>query len=175
MIAEAEVLFGLPGDSPEGLADAIRTSAGLRWGQATAGGAGEQVSAAGLSAEELARVTITRAGGVHVGPLAEFAMLGLLAFTKGLPRLSSDKAARRWDHYPMAELAGATLLVVGLGSIGLDVARLAKGFGMRVIAVNHTGRSDSPHVDEAHPSRSLPDLLPLDRRGGDRRPKPQGA
>jgi phosphoglycerate dehydrogenase-like enzyme len=161
MLAEAEVLFGLPGDSPEGLADAIRTSAGLRWVQATAGGAGEQVSAAGLTGEELSRVMITRAGGVHVGPLAEFAMLGLLAFTKGLPRLSSDKAARRWDHYPMAELAGATLLVVGLGSIGLEVAHLAKGFGMRVIAVNHTGRSDSPNVDEAHPSGSLPDLLPL--------------
>lgn len=161
MMAEAEVLFGLPGDSPEGLADAVRTNTGLHWVQATAGGAGEQVRAAGLTDEELSRVLITRAGGVHAGPLAEFAVLGLLAFTKGLPRLLADKQARHWDHYPMAELAGATVLVVGLGSIGAEVARLAKALGMRVIAVNRTGRTDSPYVDEVRTSRFLGDLLPV--------------
>ncbi|PZS29836.1 MAG: hydroxyacid dehydrogenase, partial [Pseudonocardiales bacterium] len=161
MLAEAEVLFGLPGDCPQGLADALKTSTRLRWVQATAGGAGEQVRAAGLTDEQLSRVLITRAGGVHVGPLAEFAVLGLLAFTKGLPRLLADKAARRWDHYPMAELAGATVLIVGLGAIGIEVARLAKALGMRVLAVNRTGRTDSPYVDQARPSRFLPDLLPV--------------
>lgn len=161
LVAGAEVMFGLPGDSPEGLADAVRANTGLRWVQATAGGAGEQVRAAGLTDDELARVLITRAGGVHVGPLAEFAFFGLLALTKGLPRLLADKAGRRWDHYPMAELADATLLVVGLGSIGAEVARLAKAFGMRVIAVNRTGRTDSPYVDESRPPRFLGDLLPV--------------
>lgn len=131
MLGQAEVLFGIPGDAPEGLAEAIRSITGLRWVQATAGGAGEQVGAAGLTGEELARVAITKAGNVHVGPLAEFAIFGLLAFTKGLPRLLADKAARRWDHYPMAELAGATVVVVGLGGVGTEVARLAKALGMR--------------------------------------------
>jgi len=161
MLAEAEVLFGLPMDSPAGLADAVRTNGKLRWVQATAGGAGEQVRAAGLTDEELSRVVITRAGGVHVGPLAEFAVFGLLALTKGLPRLLADQAARRWDHYPMAELAGATLVVIGLGSIGTEVARLAKALGMRVIGVNRTGRTDSPYVDEVRPPRFLGDLLPV--------------
>src|SRR6185437_15943868 len=131
MLAGAEVLFGLPGDSGTGLAEAVRAGPRLRWVQATAGGAGEQVDAAGLSDAELARVMITRAGGVHAGPLAEFAIFGLLAFTKGLPRLLADKQARRWDHYPVAELTGATVLVVGLGSVGTEVARLVKALGMR--------------------------------------------
>ena len=161
MLAEAEVLFGLPGDSPEGLADAVRAGDRLRWVQATAGGAGEQVRAAGLSGAELGRVSITRAGGVHAGPLAEFAIFGLLAFTKGLPRLLADQQARRWEHYPMAEVAGSTLLVVGLGSIGTEVARLAKALGMRVLAVNRTGRSDCPWVDQVRPARFLGDLLPV--------------
>ncbi len=161
MLSRAEILLGLPGDSGAGLAEAVAISPGLRWVQATAAGAGEQVEAAGLSDEALARVRITSASGVHVGPLAEFALFGLLAFTKGLPRLLADKAAAHWDHYPMAELAGATLLVIGLGSIGTEVARLAKGFGMRVIAVNRTGRTDSPHVDEVRTSRFLGDLLPV--------------
>lgn len=85
MLSEAEAMFGLPGDSGEGLADAVRASPGLRFIQATADGAGEQVRTAELSDEELARVAITGAGGVHAGPLAEFALFGLLAFTKGLP------------------------------------------------------------------------------------------
>ncbi len=161
MVAEAEVLFGLPGDAASGLAEAVRAAKRLRWVQATAGGAGEQVQAAGLSTEELQRVVITRAGGVHAGPLAEFAILGLLAFIKDLPRLLADKQARRWDHYAVAELAGATVLIVGLGSVGAEVARMAKALGMRVIAINRNGHSDSPDVDEVRPSRFLADLLPV--------------
>jgi len=161
MLGRAEVLFGLPGDSGEGLADVVRTNAGLRWVQATAGGAGEQIQVAGLTTEELVRVLITSASGVHAGPLAEFAMFGLLAFTKGLPRLLADTEARRFEHRPMAELAGRTLLVVGLGSIGTEVARLAKVFGMHVIAVNSTGRAGGHDVDEVRTSRFLGDLLPV--------------
>ena len=73
--------------------------------------------------------------------LAEFALLGLLAFAKRLPELERDKAARTWPEIKpmMRELAGRTVLVVGLGAIGLDVARLAGAFGMRV------------HRREAHP------------------------
>lgn len=161
MMAEAEVLFGVPGQSPWELADAVRSNAGLRWVQATAGGAGEQVQAAGLGADELERVAITRADGVHAGPLAEFALMSLLAFTRGLPRLLADQRAHRWDQYPVAELAGRTMLVIGLGPVGIEVARLAKAFGMRVLAVNRTGRTDVPYVDEVRPSRFLGDLLPV--------------
>jgi phosphoglycerate dehydrogenase-like enzyme len=161
LIADAEVLFGLPGDSATGLAEAVRAGQRLRWVQATAGGAGEQLQAAGLSVTEQERVMISRAGGVHGGPLAEFAILGVLAFTKNLPRLLADKQARRWDHYPVAELAGTTMLVIGLGSVGTEVARMAKALGMRVIAVNRTGHSDSSYVDEVRPARFLADLLPV--------------
>ncbi|MDQ6798740.1 MAG: D-2-hydroxyacid dehydrogenase [Actinomycetota bacterium] len=161
MLGRAEVLFGLPGDSGAGLAAVVRANAELRWAQATAGGAGQQVGASGLSDAELARVLVTSAGGVHAGPLAEFAMFGLLAFTKGLPRLRSDSETRRWEHYPVGELAGETLLVVGLGSVGAEVARLAKAFGMRVIGVNRTGRTDTATVDEVRTARFLGDLLPV--------------
>jgi phosphoglycerate dehydrogenase-like enzyme len=161
MLGRAEVLFGLPGDSAEGLREAVRTNAGLRWVQATAGGAGEQVAAAGLTDEELARVLVTSASGVHAGPLAEFALFGLLAFTKDLPRLLADAKERHWEHRSVGELAGRTLLVVGLGAIGREVARLAKAFGMHVVAVNRTGKAGVADVDEVRPPRFLGDLLPI--------------
>lgn len=77
----------------------------------------------------------------------------------GLPRLIADKKDRHWDHYPVSELAGRTLPIVGLGSIGTEVARLGKAFGMHTIGVNRQGVSDSPHVDEAHPSADLKRIL----------------
>ena len=160
MIAAAEVLYGIPGDSPEGLASAVQRSPGLRWVQATSAGAGEQVASAGLSEADLRRVAVTSAAGVHAGPLAEFALLGLLAFAKDLPRLLGDQRARRWGHYPVGELSGRTLLIVGLGQIGEEVARLAAGFGMRVIGVNRSASSDSPHIDEVRRTSELHECLP---------------
>jgi phosphoglycerate dehydrogenase-like enzyme len=160
MLARTEVLFGLPGDTPDGLAKAVRTAPGLKWVQGTAAGSGEQVRDARLNSDELARVAITSASGVHAGMLGEFAMLGLLAFTKDLPRLLTDKAAQRWDHRAVRELRGQTLLIVGFGSIGEEVGRLARAFGMRVIGVNRSGSSASPHVDEIHATARLLDLLP---------------
>jgi phosphoglycerate dehydrogenase-like enzyme len=160
MLKRAEVLYGIPGDRPEGLRAAVRSNAGLRWVQATAAGAGEQVRAACLTEEELRRVTVTSAAGVHAGPLAEFAMLGLLAFARGLPRLLADKHEHRWRHYPVAELRGATVLVLGLGQIGHEVARLTGAFGMEVLAINRRGESDSPHISELGTLDALTAILP---------------
>lgn len=159
LVEGAEVLYGIPGDVPEGLAWAVRTAPGLRFLQATAAGAGEQVRAAGLSAKELDRVAITSASGVHAVPLAEWSLFGLLAFTKGLPRLRRDAAAQRWDHYPVDELRGRTLLVVGVGEIGAEVARLASAFGMRVLGVKRDTAEPVAHVDALHPPAAIDDLV----------------
>jgi phosphoglycerate dehydrogenase-like enzyme len=159
LLSSAEVLFGLPGDSAEGLRDVVRRSERLRWVQGTAAGAGEQVAAAGLSRRERERVAVTTSAGVHAVPLAEFALLGLLAFAKDLPRLLRDRAGRRWDHYAAGELRGRTVLVLGLGGIGREVVRLASAFGMRTLGIRRRP-DDVPHLDELHPPERLRELLP---------------
>lgn len=104
---------------------------------------------------------ITKARGVHAAQLAEWTMFGLLAVTKDLPRLMADKSTRRWHHYPVRELRGCTLLIIGLGGIGREVARLARGLGMRTIGVRHhaaAGERDDD-VDELHATAELPELV----------------
>jgi phosphoglycerate dehydrogenase-like enzyme len=160
LIAGAEVLFGIPAESPERLAWAVRTATGLRFIQATAAGAGQQVRRAELTTDELERVAISSASGVHSVPLAEWSIFGLLAFTKGLPRLRRDATQRHWAHYPIDELRGQTLLVVGVGAIGLEVARLASAFGMHVVGVKRNAGEDIPHVDSVHPPEHLRELAP---------------
>lgn len=98
---------------------------------------------------------------MHAAQLAEWALLGLLAFTKDLPRLQRDKAMRRWDHYPVRELAGQHLLVVGLGHIGREVARCARALGMRVTGVRRTpSDADLEHVDRVVPPGRLAEVVP---------------
>ncbi|MFL6296634.1 MAG: D-2-hydroxyacid dehydrogenase, partial [Actinomycetes bacterium] len=86
LLDRAEVLFGIPDDTAEGLAAAVTGLPRLRWIHATSAGAGEQVRKAALPAEALKRVAITTSSGVHAVPLAEYAILGLLAVAKELPR-----------------------------------------------------------------------------------------
>jgi phosphoglycerate dehydrogenase-like enzyme len=159
MLARAEILFGIPGDTPAGLVAAVRSNPGLGWVQAMAAGAGEQVRAAGLTSVELERVTVTTTAGIHAVPLAEFCLFGLLAFARGLPRLRADQQARRWGHYPVPEVTGRRLVIAGLGQIGVEVARLARAFGMEVIGVTRSGRSESRDVAAVHPTSELPALL----------------
>ena len=135
LFSGAEVLLGYPREDPAQIAWAVRIAPGLRFVQAMFAGAGQQLATAGLTPEELERIAWTSSAGVHATPLAEWSLFGILALTKGLPRLLADQRARSWDHYPVDEVRGKTLLVVGLGEIGSEVARLADAFGMRVVSV----------------------------------------
>ena len=96
---------------------------------------------------------------MHAVPLAEWSLFGLLAFTKGLPRLLRDTAARRWDHYPVDELRGRTVLVVGVGEIGAEIARLASAFGMRVLGVKRDLGEPVAHVEALHPPSAIDELV----------------
>ncbi len=160
LLDEAEVLYGIPGNTGEGLVEALRGAPRVRWVQARNAGAGEQLGAAlDLDPGALRDVTVTNVSGIHATPLAEFALLGLLAFAKRLPELERDKAARAWpDVKPtMRTLTGRTVLVVGLGAIGLEVARLATAFGMRVVGVKRTPEA-VPGVDAVAPPERVAEL-----------------
>ncbi len=160
LLDRAEVLFGVPGDSAEGLAEVVNGLPRLRWVHATSAGAGEQVRKAELSPEALERVTITTSSGVHAVPLAEFAVLGLLAVAKELPQLVEDQRARAWPEVrqPLRELSGQTLFLVGLGEIGREVARLGRALGMRTVGFRRTQGPPPEWVDEVHGPERLTEL-----------------
>ena len=160
LLDRAEVLFGVPEDSTEGLAEVVDGLPRLRWVHATSAGAGEQVRTAGLSPEALKRVVITTSSGVHAVPLAEFAILGLLAMAKELPRLIEDQRARAWPEVrrPVRELSGRTLFLLGLGEIGREVARLGKALGMRTVGFRRTEGPPPEWVDEVHGPQRLAEL-----------------
>jgi glyoxylate/hydroxypyruvate reductase A len=160
-LGRAEVLLGVPGETAASLRDVVRCSPHLRWVQGTAAGAGQQVHDARLPASTLDRVTFTSSAGIHATQLAEWAMLGLLTFTKDIPRVRLDQRSHRWSHYPVRELHGQQLLVIGLGHIGRQVAAYARGLGMHVTGVRRTpSEDDLRFVDEVQATTELAGLVP---------------
>jgi phosphoglycerate dehydrogenase-like enzyme len=159
LLGKAEVLYGIPDVRPAALTAAVGANPNLRWVHTMAAGGGGQVKAANLSEAELERVLFTTSAGVHGGPLAEFAVFGVLAGAKDLPRLLTLQSRREWpERWTMKQVAEQTVLVVGLGGIGLETARLLKGFGATVLGVKRTAEP-VPNVDEVHPTAALPDLV----------------
>ena len=140
LVDSAEVLYGIPDTKPAALQRTVRANPKLRWVQTMAAGGGAQVRAADLSPEELQRVTFTTSAGVHAVPLAEFALFGVLAGAKDLPRLLAHKAAHHWseERWMMRHVADMTVVVVGMGSIGQECARRFAGLGATVIGVNRS-------------------------------------
>ncbi len=140
MVDSAEALFGIPDVDADALARTAAANPKLRWVMTTAAGGGSQVKQAGLPQEVIERVTFTTSAGVHGGTLAEFAVFGVLAGAKGLPRLLADQRSRTWpDRWEMRQIDEMTVLVIGLGGIGGECARRLKALGARVWGTTRSG------------------------------------
>ncbi|MBB1253465.1 D-2-hydroxyacid dehydrogenase [Streptomyces sp. OF3] len=132
-LAEAHVYFGWRFD-PSWLANSPR----LRWIASPAAGTDHLPVAEAHSAG----VSLTRSYGFHGRPMAEHAMGMVLGFSRGLFMSQRVQRNRAWWKDDLVEeffdLAGATMAIVGCGSIGRHLAHAAQAFGMNVIGVRRT-------------------------------------
>lgn len=155
MVDSADVLFSLPDVDPSELARTVRANPSLRWVQAMAAGGGAQLRAAELDRDELDRVAVTTTAGVHGSPLAEFAVFGVLAGAKTLPRLQRQQRAHEWgERWEMTQIDEMSVLIVGLGGIGAACAEKFSALGARVLGTTRSGRP-VPHVDQLVPIEDL--------------------
>lgn len=154
-LAEAEVLFDF--DYPN--ADVLKALIPkVRWIQGTSTGIGQLLLRTGLLDSP---IVFTTAKGIHAKPLADFVLMAILWFAKDGFRMVRNQAGHRWERYCGRDLRGATVGLVGLGSIGREVARACRRIGMRVIATRRTveaGDRDA-EVDALMPMSELPLLL----------------
>src|SRR5690349_10539996 len=130
---KADISFDFDWQDPAGVA---RNCPRLKWVQGTSAGIGGFLERTGLAGTPL---VFTTAAGVHGVPLAEFALLGLLYFARGMPALADAKAARRWQRYAGSQVAGRRVLLVGLGGAGRAVARLLAAAGLEVCGAGRPG------------------------------------
>jgi len=135
----------------------------LKWIHSTAAGVAQ------LMYPELrdAGILLTNPSGVFSVPMAEHAVGLILALARNFPDSvrQQDKAVwsqqELWDKpQHLAEVNGQVLLIVGYGSIGRELAKRAKAFGMRVWGVTRSGHGNGAHVERILPAAELHEVLP---------------
>lgn len=130
--------------------DQIGAAKKLRWIHSTA------AAVHGLMTPELqaSDIIVTNARAVHGPVVAEHAMSLVFAMAKRLPEAAKYQAQRHWAQREICEtvprpreLKDATMVIVGFGSIGTSLARLARALGMRVTGVREHPEKRSDLAD----------------------------
>ncbi|MGH8149050.1 MAG: NAD(P)-dependent oxidoreductase, partial [Steroidobacteraceae bacterium] len=144
--ADADVLIGFnPEICDRGIIDADR---GLRWILSLAAGVEHCVD---IPSVRRRHILITNMRGVDSAAIAEDAIALSVSLAHGLDVFAKDTARARWNPADAARthlevLFDKTMLVVGLGGIGTDVAQRAHALGMTVIATREHGHQGPPFV-----------------------------
>src|SRR5262249_54937126 len=140
-VREAEVLLSYHAGFP--LAAAPR----LRWLQLSGDGVNHLQGKPIMASD----VTITNAR-LFAVPIAQYVIASSLASRHHFPRtrerfqVGRQWARNEWEEYAADEVAGRTLAIIGHGSIGRQVAKLAQAFGMTFIATRR--RLDAPALED---------------------------
>lgn len=150
-LADAQAVLGLCDEAT------LSAAPSLHWIQALNVGVEGCVSVPGLAGRGIVLTNMQR---TNAPPIAEHGIAMMMALARGLPRYAVHQQAGRWqpERQHMRELGGRTLLVVGLGGIGTEVARRGHGLGMRVIATRNSSREGPDFVEKVGLSDELPEL-----------------
>ena len=141
--------------------DLFGSLARLRWVQSPAVGVGTL-----LYSEMIASaVVITNARGIRARAMAEHVLGVTIALARQLPAVLRYQVAHHWGQNVLEgsgrirTLNGLRMGIVGLGSIGLEVARLAAPFGLRISAIRRRVGPAPEGVEEVLPPDRLHDVL----------------
>ncbi len=140
--------------------DLLAQAPNLKWFQQWGAGADWLLKYPDAAAHSF---TLTNVSGIHAVPISEHILAFMLAFARGLPGAIRDQAQHRWrkaNERSVFELAGKTVLLVGVGAIGARTAKLAAALGMRVWGVRRDPSKEVGHVERMVSRSDLHDLLP---------------
>jgi len=152
LLREAEVIYGLR--FPENI---LERAPRLKWVQTSSAGVDTLVGTKLWQSD----IILTNTSGIHVIPMREHVLGMMLMFVKHAQGYFANKQDRVWEQHIPDQLCGKTLGVVGLGRIGEGIARTAKAFDMRVVAIRrHVTEQETPAaVDTLYPADKLPEML----------------
>lgn len=106
-------------------------------------------------------ITVTTSTGIHGRPFTEFGIACMYGLAKKLPIILDAQRRKSWDRglTSMDKAGEKTVGIVGLGTVGSELARTVKALGMRVLATKRTVTATPPYVDELGPPEYLGAML----------------
>jgi phosphoglycerate dehydrogenase-like enzyme len=145
---DADIVAGLT--TPPGVCDPsiINNAKQLRWVLALAAGVEQCIAVPAVRSRNL---LVTNLRGIDAAAIGEHAIALTLAMAHGIDTFVEDREKHRWSKQDaqathMETMGGKTLLVVGLGGIGTEVASRAHALGMKVIATRASGHEGPDYV-----------------------------
>jgi D-2-hydroxyacid dehydrogenase (NADP+) len=109
-------------------------------------------------------VKLTTSAGTNSEPVAQTAIMGMLMLARGFPGWLAAQERHAWEPQrgaaAPADLRGQSVMVVGLGNIGMPIAEFCRALGMHVIGIRRTPKREGDPLDEIHPLEQFADLLP---------------
>jgi phosphoglycerate dehydrogenase-like enzyme len=133
----------------------VQRMTNLQWLHVTRGGVNVY-----LTASVKARpIQVTGSKGIHGTVFSEFALAAIFMLAKKLPQCIEAQREKNWHKLQPMEVEGKTVGIVGLGTVGDELARKAKALGMRVLATKRTAAAKPDYVDELGTPEFLPRLL----------------
>jgi len=134
-LADADALISLGPHLGDDAAAIFNAMPRLRWVQLITTGTDNVASH--LAGREVA---LTNARGLHGRQMSEAAIGAMLALARGQPRHFRNQAAREWERFPAALLAGKTVGILGVGAIAEALAPICRALGMRTVGITGTPR-----------------------------------
>jgi len=152
LLAQADVIYGFR--PPDNI---VTRAPRLKWFQTMLAGVDHVLTGDFVKSP----VILTNTSGIHGTPVGEVALEMMILFAKKAQLCFESKQMKRWQRFEPALLHSATVGIVGLGSIGREIARLSKAFRMRVIATRRSTKqvTRARYVDKLLPTEQLPVLL----------------
>tara|TARA_B110001452_G_scaffold17827_1_gene14500 strand:+ start:269 stop:1270 length:1002 start_codon:yes stop_codon:yes gene_type:complete len=132
-------LLWIPGTKVAALAELFARCPGCKWIHTFSAGV-DYVAAFIKGLPE--HVQVSNGRGAFSSSLGEYVIAAALHFNKQVPRCLANRAEGRWEKFVIPTLAGKTMGFLGFGSIGQTSARLAKAFGMRIVAVRRNVQAE---------------------------------
>lgn len=129
----------------------------IRWIQASSAGMDKHVYPAMRESD----VILTNAAGLYGTHVADQAFALLLGLTRGIHHFTRNQDNHKWggSKSPMIEIDGFKIGIVGLGGIGMQMAKRAKGFDMYIIGVDAYRTEKPDNVDELVPMSKLTETM----------------
>lgn len=140
-------------------ADIVKTGKNLRWIQVGHAGVEKDITPELIGS----KIALTNLQRLHGPNVADTALALLLSLTRGLREVTPAQVNETSWMLPKGkpqELNGKTMLIVGLGGIGTQVARRAEAFGMRVMAIDPRDMERPSFVFSLDKPAKLQELLP---------------
>lgn len=140
----------------------LAKASNLRWVQISSAGVDRYLGIEPLMNNDA--LVMSNFRGIHGPAIADHAMAMLLSLTRNLNHYAEGQRQAEWirgrEARKSVALDGKTMLVVGLGGIGTEIAQRANGFGMRVIGTRRSGSPSPDYIEKVGKPQDLLAMLP---------------